>query len=92
MNRTTHCGVSLLVLAMTLFGAAIGFAAEPLGSVNESARALPVAYDVDVLVVGGSTGAVAAATAAAATIGSNLAAESSVLRKKTPESSPSAAC
>ncbi len=33
--------------------------------VNESARALPVAYDVDVVVVGGSTGAVAAATAAA---------------------------
>lgn len=33
-------------------------------SVVESARRLPVAYDVDVVVVGGSTGAVAAAVAA----------------------------
>ncbi len=33
--------------------------------VNESARDVPVAYDVDVVVVGGSTGAVAAAVAAA---------------------------
>ncbi|MFW6161615.1 MAG: FAD-dependent oxidoreductase, partial [Planctomycetota bacterium] len=33
--------------------------------VTESARKIPVAYDVDVVVVGGSTGAVAAATAAA---------------------------
>jgi hypothetical protein len=32
--------------------------------VNESARSIPVAYDVDVLVAGGSTGAVAAAIAA----------------------------
>ncbi len=34
-------------------------------AVNESAREIPIAYDVDVLVVGGSTGAVAAASAAA---------------------------
>jgi len=33
--------------------------------VNESARDIPVAYDVDVVVVGGGTGAVAAAIAAA---------------------------
>ena len=33
--------------------------------VNESARQIPVAYDVDVVVVGGGTGAVAAAVAAA---------------------------
>ena len=33
--------------------------------VNESARQIPVAYEVDVLVVGGGTGAVAAAVAAA---------------------------
>jgi len=33
--------------------------------VNESARKIPVAYEVDVVVVGGSTGAVAAAAAAA---------------------------
>ena len=35
--------------------------------VLESARAIPVAYDVDVVVVGGSTGAVAAAVQAAGT-------------------------
>ena len=38
-------------------------AAEPL-VVNESARQIPVAYSVDVVVVGGSTGAVSAAVAA----------------------------
>lgn len=37
------------------------------GAVDESARKIPVAYDVDVVVVGGSTGAVAAAEAAAKT-------------------------
>jgi hypothetical protein len=36
---------------------------EPL-AVNESAREIPVAYSVDVVVVGGSTGAVSAAVAA----------------------------
>ena len=42
------------------------FGAQGAGPVvNESARRLPAAYDVDVVVVGGSTGAVAAATAAA---------------------------
>jgi hypothetical protein len=35
-------------------------------AVSESARSIPVAYQVDVVVVGGSTGAVAAAVAAAA--------------------------
>lgn len=35
------------------------------GAVDESARQIPVAYDVDVVVVGGSTGAVAAAETAA---------------------------
>ena len=34
-------------------------------SVLQSARQIPVAYDVDVVVVGGSTGAVTAAVAAA---------------------------
>ena len=33
--------------------------------VNESAREIPVAYEVDVVVVGGGTGAVSAAVAAA---------------------------
>jgi len=40
-------------------------AAEPTAFVRESARALPVACEVDVVVVGGSTGAVSAAVAAA---------------------------
>ncbi|MBN2023334.1 MAG: FAD-dependent oxidoreductase [Pirellulales bacterium] len=37
----------------------------PAPSVNESARTIPIVHDVDVVVVGGSTGAVAAAVAAA---------------------------
>ena len=48
-----------MCIAMTV--AALG-----ADKVNESARAIPVAYQVDVVVVGGSTGAVAAATAASA--------------------------
>jgi ribulose 1,5-bisphosphate synthetase/thiazole synthase len=40
-------------------------AAEPRPSVTESARLIPVAYDVDVAIVGGSSGAVAAAVSAA---------------------------
>ena len=40
-------------------------AAEAPPVVGESARAIPVAYDVDVVVVGGSSGAVSAAVAAA---------------------------
>jgi len=39
--------------------------AAPHAAVVESARQIPVAYEVDVLVVGGSTGAVSAAVAAA---------------------------
>ncbi len=44
-----------------------GMASTPLSrvSVRESARGIPLAYSVDVVVVGGSTGAVAAAVAAA---------------------------
>ena len=48
----------LLLLAMPLAGA-------ELAAVNESAREIPLAYEVDVLVVGGGTGAVSAAVAAA---------------------------
>src|SRR5882724_4581553 len=44
--------------------AAAGASAEP-GFVKESARQIPVAYQVDVVVIGGSTGAVSAAVAAA---------------------------
>ncbi|MFP4055757.1 MAG: FAD-dependent oxidoreductase [Candidatus Brocadiia bacterium] len=53
------CLVSLLVLVLSL----PALAGAP--AVSESARELPVAYRVDVAVVGGSTGAVAAAVAAA---------------------------
>ena len=37
----------------------------PMAWVNESARSIPVAYDIDVVVVGGTSGGVAAAVAAA---------------------------
>ncbi len=50
-------------LGVCLFPALLA-AADPL-FVNESARRIPVNYQVDVVVVGGSTGAVAAAVAAA---------------------------
>ena len=46
---------------------AVGFTTAAAERVNESAREIPVAYDVDVVVVGGGTGAVAAAVAAAKT-------------------------
>ncbi len=46
---------------------AVSTAAGEGPAVNESARQIPVAYRVDVLVVGGGTGAVQAATAAAET-------------------------
>ena len=52
------------VLVMGLF-AAWANAAESRSGVGESARAVPVAYDVDVAVVGGSSGAVSAAVSAA---------------------------
>ena len=52
--------LSILLLAMLLAGPALAASA-----VNESARKIPLAYDVDVVVVGGSTGGVAAAVAAA---------------------------
>ena len=57
MTRLAPFGALLLLMAC---GAG---AAEP-GAVVESARDIPVAYTVDVVVVGGSTGAVAAAVAA----------------------------
>lgn len=55
-----------LALLVSLAGAAASAARGP-EMVNESARKIPVAYQVDVVVVGGSTGAVAAAVAAAQT-------------------------
>lgn len=61
MCRTWLCAV--IGLATVL--ANIGSAGAGQDVVNESARAIPIAYSVDVLVVGGSTGAVAAAAAAA---------------------------
>jgi len=53
---------SLQFLALVMLIADAG-AATPC--VSESSRSIPAAYQVDVLVIGGSTGAVAAATAAA---------------------------
>ena len=57
----------LVHLAAALFGmtsAAGAFSAEKAPFVNESAREIPVVASVDVLVVGGSTGAVSAAVTA----------------------------
>jgi ribulose 1,5-bisphosphate synthetase/thiazole synthase len=53
-----------LAFVMGLLAACV-HAAEPRPSVTESARLIPVAYDVDVVIVGGSSGAVAAAVSAA---------------------------
>lgn len=51
-----------LFLASVLLGSTVAAGSD---AVNESSRALPVAHQVDVVVVGGSTGAVAAAVEAA---------------------------
>jgi hypothetical protein len=48
-----------------LLAAAMGFAVHGADMVGESARSIPVTTEVDVVVVGGTTGAVAAATACA---------------------------
>lgn len=48
-----------------VLGCVAGAGATAEDAVNESARRIPVAYDVDVVVVGGGTGAVSAAIAAA---------------------------
>lgn len=48
--------ISLIALCAQVMGA---------GVVTESAREIPLTYDVDVVVVGGSSGGVAAAVAAA---------------------------
>ena len=53
-------------LASMFLGVATTVAATAGEAVNESARAIPVACQVDVVVVGGSTGGAAAAVAAAA--------------------------
>ncbi|MHB8864589.1 MAG: FAD-dependent oxidoreductase [Pirellulaceae bacterium] len=53
-----------VVLALPTWSPADENPAEPL-AVRQSARAIPIVADVDVLVVGGSTGAVAAASEAA---------------------------
>ncbi len=61
MTRSRHWTL-LLTCCTCLAGSAH---AGPAKFVTESARDIPVAYDVDVVVVGGSTGAVAAAVEAA---------------------------
>jgi len=54
-----------LFLATVLGFSPVASAADAPAWVQESAREIPVAYDVDVVVVGGSTGAVSTAVAAA---------------------------
>jgi len=53
------------VLSLLLLSSVLCSPAAHSGTVNESARDIPVAYDVDVVVVGGTSGAVAAAVEAA---------------------------
>ena len=55
---------SIAVFCFGLPAACAAVAADRPAAVLESARDIPVAYDVDVVVVGGSTGAVSAAVAA----------------------------
>lgn len=57
--------VAILGLVAAFCGLLVSAAAANPPQVNESTRALPIAYDVDVVVVGASTGAVAAALEAA---------------------------
>jgi len=58
----SRCNVVFLCLLCLLV---LPLAAPAADTVNESAREIPVAYEVDVVVVGGGTGAVSAAIAAA---------------------------
>ncbi len=58
----THC--LFPTIAAVLFPA-VALSAEKTACINESARQIPIAHRVDVLVVGGSTGAVSAAVSAA---------------------------
>lgn len=62
LKRTWRLAAALLVVC--LFGSGFAAAAET-PCVNQSPREIPVAYQVDVAVVGGGCGAVAAAVAAA---------------------------
>ena len=59
-KRALCCACAVLALSLTAWSAT---AAGPW--VNETAREIPVAYEVDVVVVGGGTGAVSAAVTAA---------------------------
>ena len=59
-KRRSCCVLAMLAV---LLGASVAAGGVP--SVNETARDVPVAYEVDVVVVGGGTGAVSAALAAA---------------------------
>ena len=55
--------IGAAIAALTF--AATGLSAEEGRAVRESAREIPVAYDVEVVVLGGGTGAVSAAAAVA---------------------------
>ena len=60
-----HSVFLAVALAVVLVAASVASAAQAPAAVDESARQIPVAWDVDVVIVGGSTGAVSAAVAAA---------------------------
>jgi hypothetical protein len=62
MIRTFRIAATVVTSLLVVFSSAWAAAAP---AVLESAREIPLAYDVDVVVVGGSTGAVAAAAEAA---------------------------
>ena len=57
--------LSILVFGILFFHGTKPLSADPTKGVSQSARDVQVAYDVDLLVVGGSTGGVVAATEAA---------------------------
>jgi flavin-dependent dehydrogenase len=64
MNKSVQLTL-LIILSFLSFLQVSCSKTSPKGAVTESARDIPVAYDVDVVVVGGSSGGVAAAVEAA---------------------------
>lgn len=64
INKAVKLIFLLLMFFCSLINGGCSKTSQP-GAVNESSRDIPVAYDVDVLVVGGTSGGVAAAVEAA---------------------------
>ena len=63
--KTSASQIACLAATLLILLSCMSVVAAEIPMVNESAREIPVAYEVDVLVVGGSTGAVSAAVSAA---------------------------